>query len=185
MTVPLVILAFCAIVVGAYFELTHGFAEFLVETPSLAFAPIFGQGLDHVFHTDIAVVGTIVSLVGIGLAAYFYLGDRREVDLLTRVMQSPLGLHLYQLSYNKFFLDPLYSVFIVWPLQLAAVGCALFDRWVIDGSVNVVGRIPRAIGSVLRTLQTGLVQFYALAMVLGVLVLVGTLLAWSMGWQPS
>ena len=47
----------------------------------------------------------------------------------------------------------------------------LVDRRVIDGLVNLVGKIPPAAGGVVRTLQTGMVQFYALAMVLGVLVL--------------
>ncbi|KKK65359.1 hypothetical protein LCGC14_2974920, partial [marine sediment metagenome] len=37
MTVPLMILAVCALVVGAYFELTHGFADFLAKTPSVAY----------------------------------------------------------------------------------------------------------------------------------------------------
>ena len=37
MTVPLVILAFCSLVVGAYFEWTGGFADFLAHTPSLAY----------------------------------------------------------------------------------------------------------------------------------------------------
>ena len=39
MTVPLMILAFGATVVGAYFEWTHGFARFLAATPSLAYLP--------------------------------------------------------------------------------------------------------------------------------------------------
>jgi hypothetical protein len=34
------------------------------------------------------------------------------------------------------------------------------------------------VGSLLRSLQNGMVQFYALAMMLGMLVLVGTLLMW-------
>ena len=37
MTVPLVVLAFGSLIVGAYFEWTHGFAHFLAATPSLAY----------------------------------------------------------------------------------------------------------------------------------------------------
>ena len=36
MTVPLMVLAFGSLIVGAYFEWTHGFANFLAATPSLA-----------------------------------------------------------------------------------------------------------------------------------------------------
>ncbi|HEX3656641.1 MAG TPA: NADH-quinone oxidoreductase subunit L [Pirellulales bacterium] len=183
MTMPLIVLAICALVVGAYFELTHKFAHFLVRTPSLAFGPVYGHGLDDAFHANIALVGTVVALVGIGLAAYFYLGDRREIARVTQFMQSGWGLKLYQLSYNKFFLDPIYTFFIVWPLQLLAVVSSLVDQLVIDRIVNWFGIVPRAFGSVLRTLQTGMIQFYALAMVLGMLVLVGSLLVWSMSWQ--
>ena len=52
------------------------------------------------------------------------------------------------------------------------------DRWLIDGLVNLCAKIPRALGAILRSMQTGMVQFYALAMLLGVLVLIGTLLMW-------
>ena len=75
------------------------------------------------------------------------------------------------MSYGKFFFDQIYNVVFVWPLWLLAQFSFLVDRWLIDGLVNLVGKIPPACGGVVRTLQTGMVQFYALAMVLGVLVL--------------
>jgi NADH:ubiquinone oxidoreductase subunit 5 (subunit L)/multisubunit Na+/H+ antiporter MnhA subunit len=49
--------------------------------------------------------------------------------------------------------------------------CYAVDRWIVDGFVNLVGRVPLLAGGLMRSLQMGLVQFYALAMVLGVLVL--------------
>ena len=47
----------------------------------------------------------------------------------------------------------------------------------IDNLVNLCGWIPRGLGLMLRPLQVGLVPFYALAMVLGLLVLIGSLLS--------
>ncbi len=83
------------------------------------------------------------------------------------------ALGLYELSHGKFFFDPIYRVLIVRPLAgLARLG-AWIDRRVIDGLVNLVGAAPAAFGSMLRPMQGGLVQFYALAMVLGLLVLIG------------
>ena len=41
----------------------------------------------------------------------------------------------------------------------------------VDGVVNALGRLPLLLGTLLRSMQTGLVQFYALAMILGGLVL--------------
>ena len=46
----------------------------------------------------------------------------------------------------------------------------------IDGLVNLIGAVPAVFGAMLRPLQGGLVQFYALAMVLGLLALIGALL---------
>jgi hypothetical protein len=46
----------------------------------------------------------------------------------------------------------------------------------VDALVDAVGAVPRAIGATLRPLQGGLVQFYAVLMILGVLALLGALL---------
>jgi NADH-quinone oxidoreductase subunit L len=46
------------------------------------------------------------------------------------------------------------------------------DRDVIDGAVNGVGRAFRGVGGGLRRVQTGLVRNYALAIVLGAVLLV-------------
>jgi NADH-quinone oxidoreductase subunit L len=180
-TFPLVVLAFCALVVGAYFELTGSFQRFLVATPSLAAHDLAAaahgaeaHGVDaHGAHRTVAMLGSLMALIGIGLAAFFYLGDKRPVQWLAKVLRP-----LYELSYGKLFIDQLYLALVVWPLWLLAQLSFLVDRWIIDGLVNLVGRIPPAVGTVVRALQTGMVQFYALAMVLGVLVLIGTLLVW-------
>jgi NADH:ubiquinone oxidoreductase subunit 5 (subunit L)/multisubunit Na+/H+ antiporter MnhA subunit len=88
---------------------------------------------------------------------------------------------LYELSYGKLFFDQIYAALIVWPLRVLAALSAWVDRLLIDGLVNLAGRIPPALGSGLRLLQPGLVQYYALAMALGTIVLVATLLRWPLG----
>jgi NADH-quinone oxidoreductase subunit L len=172
-TFPLIILAICALVVGAYFEITHGFATFLMATPSLAFDGLAGREEVGEFHTSVAAWSTAVAVGGILLAGFLYLGERKEAAWLAQVLRP-----LYELSYGKLFIDQIYQVTIIWPLWLLAQLSYLFDRWIIDGLVNLAGKIPPALGLVVRALQTGMVQFYALAMVLGVLVLIGTLLMW-------
>ena len=72
----------------------------------------------------------------------------------------------YKLSSRKFFIDEAYDVLIVRPLRALAAICFWIDRWLVDGLVNSVGRIPVKFGSLTRSLQMGLVPFYALAMVL-------------------
>lgn len=178
MIVPLVILAACSLVVGAYFEWTHGFAHFLHATPSLAYEPARANYHGPEFHLDVAALSTLVAGAGIALAAYLYLGSRREVEWLARFFRTPLGLNLYQLSWGKFFFDPLYYALFVLPLKALAWLCYQADRWLVDGLVNACGRVPVGVGAAFRALQSGLVQFYALAMVLGTLILLGTLLVW-------
>jgi NADH-quinone oxidoreductase subunit L len=87
----------------------------------------------------------------------------------------------YRLSYDKFYFDEIYTALVIWPLRIIASICYWFDRWIIDGLVDLAGKIPAAAGHVMRSLQMGLVQFYALAMVLGMLILVAARLIWSPG----
>ncbi len=175
MTGPLLMLAFCALVVGGYFEYTEGFAEFIKTTPSLAYQlrePLATEP-ELVSHFTIGLVSTIVAVAGVGLAAFLYLGEETQAVRLRRLL-SPL----YWLSHGKLFFDQIYQALIVWPLWLLAQASYWFDRWVIDGLVNAVGRLPLWIAAGLRPLQSGLVQFYALAMLWGVIVLILTLLFW-------
>lgn len=169
-TIPLIVLAICSLVVGAYFELTHTFAGFLHLTPSLAFERVQAGGHEE-FNAAVAAVSTVVALSGIGVAAFFYLGDRRQVQWIAQRFRV-----LYGLSYHRLFIDQIYSALFVWPLWLLARLSYWFDRYVIDGLVNLFGRIPVWTGSALRALQSGMVQFYAFAMVFGLLVLIAALM---------
>jgi NADH:ubiquinone oxidoreductase subunit 5 (subunit L)/multisubunit Na+/H+ antiporter MnhA subunit len=168
----------CALVVGAYFEWTHGFADFLGRTPSLAFDALRETWPHdkHGMHFEVAAISTLVAVAGIGVAAFLYLGDASAVTWITNRVRP-----LYQLSLGKLFIDQIYNVLFVVPLRLLAWLSYQFDRWIVDGLVNACGQIPLLFGRALRNLQTGMVQFYALAMVLGVLVLIGTLLIWPAG----
>lgn len=181
MTVPLIILAICALLVGFVVESSHAYT-LLWRTPSIALASIGKQAADLIehhhgleMHMDVAALSTVVALAGIGLAAFMYLGKRTEAEQIAELTSTKRGLWLYKLSLNKFYFDELYLVFIVFPLRALAVLSYVVDRYVIDGFVNFCGWVPRQIGGILRSLQTGMVQFYALAMVLGMIVLIGSL----------
>jgi NADH-quinone oxidoreductase subunit L len=174
MTVPLIILAVCAALVG--FALVSSFGDFLRLTPSLAWkmVPTVEETVESAaIHSQVAVTSTLVALAGVGVAAFLYLGDRSQVDRLARWLAP-----LYELSYGKFFVDLIYDWIAVRPLRALAWICNWIDRWLVDGLVNLFGAIPPALGTTLRSLQNGVVQFYAMAMILGLLVLIGTLITW-------
>jgi NADH-quinone oxidoreductase subunit L len=171
MTIPLMILAVCAAIVG--FTLLSNFSDFLRLAPSLAWKALPVGEVNEAVHSQVAVTSTLVALTGIGVAAFFYLGDRTQVNWLAGVLRP-----FYALSYGKFFLDPIYDWFVVKPFWALACICYWLDRWLIDGLVNMLGAIPPVLATALRSLQTGVVQFYAMAMILGLLVLIGTLIPW-------
>jgi NADH-quinone oxidoreductase subunit L len=118
-------------------------------------------------------LGFVVTLLGLvlGLVALII-----SLPLVVATFLTP-----YRLSYDKFYFDEIYNALVVWPLRIIASVCYWIDRWIIDGLVDLVGGIPVAIGHVMRGLQMGLVQFYALAMVLGMLILVAARLLWAAG----
>ena len=60
----------------------------------------------------------------------------------------------YRLSYGKFFFDEIYNALIVTPLRWLARALDLVDQWLVDGTVNAIGRIPPMIGNLMRSMQT-------------------------------
>jgi NADH-quinone oxidoreductase subunit L len=171
MWVPLTILAAFAVLVGWVLEKTHAFGLFLGETPSLATAAVRATPAPGVFHMQIAVLSTFVALLGIAVAAFFYLGGQSEAAAVARRFDSVWLGKSYRWSRRKFFVDEIYDWLVVKPLAGVAQLSYLFDRYVVDGLVNGCGHVPKAIGGKLRGLQMGLVPFYGLAMVLGLLTL--------------
>jgi NADH-quinone oxidoreductase subunit L len=117
-------------------------------------------------------LGWLTSLLGT-LAWYLLLIVASPILLLANFV-SP-----YRLSAGKFYFDELYDFALVRPLRSLARLFAWLDRRVVDGIVNAIGLVPVALGNILRSLQMGLVPFYALSMVLGVLLLFLACIWWG------
>ena len=146
----------------------------------------------------------LVGLSGIFVAWLVYYRKAISAEKLGQ-MFGPL----YLLSYNKWWFDELYDYIIIRPTMATARffwsfdarvidglvnGSAwftvvwsdmkqLFDQHVVDGAVNGAGWLVRQTGQVLRFLQTGGVQFYALFIVLMIVVL-GMSRLWPGDWWP-
>jgi NADH-quinone oxidoreductase subunit L len=182
MWIPLAVLSVFAFAVGFGLELTHAFSSFIVHTPSLAntvaaATPQAGGPM----HMDVALTSSVIAVLGIAIAAFMYLGDQSEARSLAKLFDSALIGKPYRLSYGKFFIDEIYNLLIVKPLEGLAGLAYLVDRWIVDGLVNLCGWIPKAAGGVMRGLQMGLVPFYGLAMVLGMLTLLAVRAMWGGG----
>jgi NADH-quinone oxidoreductase subunit L len=174
MTVPLVILAIASAVSGWLLFSTHALAGFLAATPSFTAPAVAATAVKPVFHWDLALQGTLAAAVGIALAAWGHLGRCSDGPQMERFL-GPFAT----LFARKFFLDEIYSVLVVRPLETLALLAALFDRRVIDGLVDAVAKLPFAAAAVVRQFQSGLLQRYALAGVVGVLAIV-VALAWQL-----
>ncbi len=93
MWMPLAVLAVFALFIGLIIFSSKPddegsldrFAAFLASTPSLAYYGIAETTPPSEFHMDVAALSTVVALLGIALAAFLYLGSRREIDALTYV----------------------------------------------------------------------------------------------------
>jgi NADH-quinone oxidoreductase subunit L len=163
MTVPLIILAVFAVgvgfAVGPLMPEWLQFAHFVGHTPGL---PEGGHaGLDWLMMG----LSGLIALAGIGVAWWMYV---RQPGLPTEVAgKAPV---LYQISLNKFYFDDLYERFLVKRFEGVSVFSRTFDNGVIDALVDLVGHVPVLLGKLFRPVQNGLVQFYALAMVLGLTV---------------
>jgi NADH-quinone oxidoreductase subunit L len=165
MTVPLMILAVFAVGVGAALGPTRLFEHFVAHTPGL---PAPGE---EPLNWTMMLISSLVALGGIGVAWLMYL---RQPDLPGRLADSARGF--YQLSLNKFHIDELYDAMILKPLAGFTAFTRIFDLHVLDALVDLIGQLPRWFGFLTRPMQNGLVQFYSLAMVLGLTVFLIALL---------
>ena len=163
MTVPLMILAALAIITGYV-----GIPEFLASVlpgPS-------GPAETHHGSPEAMAIMVIASLAGIGgiAAAYMiYVGSPGLSKRLAAQWPSAYGLSL-----NKWYMDELYDAWIVKPTTEAAdILWRGVDVAVIDAAVNGVARVVTFWSGMLRLLQSGQVQHYALAMALGAVAILG------------
>jgi NADH:ubiquinone oxidoreductase subunit 5 (subunit L)/multisubunit Na+/H+ antiporter MnhA subunit len=170
MCVPLWILAVGALGLGALLDqhTTGIFNRFLGMTiPGLA-----TEAEHHHANVFVMVLSSVAAVAGIGLAWVMY-GSPSSLPARAAEIFGPLT----DLSRNKFYLDEIYQALFVWPLRGLASLSRFLDWGLIDGLlVSGVGRLPGLAGKLPRPIQNGLVQFYALAMTLGLAVLLWVLL---------
>jgi NADH-quinone oxidoreductase subunit L len=202
MTVPLMILALLSVVGGwiGWPESLGGkdyFARFLdpVIAKQAEVVAAIPEAAVHTTEYELMAVSVLVALIGIGLAWYFYL--RRPT--IPGTLAAKTG-GLYRLIYNKYYVDQIYDAMFVnrakdlgvalgafdvgvidglgvngvgWATRLASSIEMVWDKWVIDGLVNLAARIVWIISYPVRMIQSGRVSSYALLIVLGVLVFLG------------
>jgi NADH-quinone oxidoreductase subunit L len=155
MTIPLMILAVCAIVVGAIFGYPTGlFEHHLEHTHGLEPS---ADGIRHGFDWATAIVGSLVGVLGLGLSyALYFKPSPIPGRLATRLKP------LYLASLHKFYVDEIYTRLIVAPTWILAKTSDFLDEHLVNGLVIGVSWLPRLVGRyILGPIENGLIQYYA------------------------
>lgn len=184
MTLPLMILGILA-TVGGFFGVPHVLGNLFGHMPNYLdryLEPVFEHSqklngimvkpeMAHSTALEFGMMGVSVGIatVGILLAWFMYI---KNPDLPGKFVARVTGL--WRAVFNKWYIDELYDMVFV--NNCKRIGTFLwkgFDVCIVDGIVNGVGLAVRGIGAGLRYTQSGFLHNYAVAMVVGVLVIVG------------
>ncbi|HEX5983368.1 MAG TPA: NADH-quinone oxidoreductase subunit L [Solirubrobacterales bacterium] len=108
-------------------------------------------------------IGAVISLLGIGIAWFFYVaGPERPRQLEARLRP------LHTLFANKWYFDELIDLLVVRPaLAVGRFADRVFERFVVDGLVSGTAETVRGAGGVVRAVQNGFVRSYALLLIAG------------------
>jgi proton-translocating NADH-quinone oxidoreductase chain L len=162
MTVPLIVLAVLAF--GAGFVGFPGWGN-----PFAIF--LTGQPHESAVNLPLAVGTTVLALLAIGAAWLMYGRVAFRHDPLVELLGP-----LYTLFARRYYMDELYNWLIGFFVLGGAALAGWFDRRVIDGVVNFVGWLTRAVGELFSRAQTGRAPNYALVVFGGIAVIVAVLL---------
>jgi NADH-quinone oxidoreductase subunit L len=183
MMFPLILLAIGA-ALGGLFMYREALANFLGLSPSLALGLEVARhakiaGLDHAkfgiefegaAHSSAIggmLMGTLAFLAGISLAYLMHLKDRPMADRVANAF-GPLT----RIVEHKFYVDEIYQACIIEPLRTSGKIFFAFDRFIVDGIINMLGWIPQLTGFTLKlTVQRGYLQGYATTMLFGIMVI--------------
>jgi NADH-quinone oxidoreductase subunit L len=199
MTLPLIGLAIGSVFAG-YLGMpawlgTNFFERFLEPSFELAYRTQAAVAVHATYETEILLTAASVTLAAIGIliAYYFFIRRPERPAALAQRLAGP-----YRLLYNKYYVDEVYDALFVNRTKDLGTFLGRFDERVVDGLVNgsaIVTRIAawlsgqadihivdrlvnlvaeffRSASALVRRLQTGLVQRYALFFVIGVILVI-------------
>jgi NADH-quinone oxidoreductase subunit L len=180
MTIPLIVLGVLSVVGGVF-----GIPASLGGNNALEhwLEPVFKPAIERQSHAAVdqhaieyllMALSVGVALSGIFIARKWYL-ERKDVPDSVAARLSGL----YKLLLNKYYVDEVYDAAIVTPIAKGSEKLLWkgVDVGMIDWSVNALARTTGAIARTVRVVQTGVAQSYALVFLLGVVLVLGWILA--------
>ncbi len=169
MTIPLIILAICAIfagfigfphAVGQALGIHNWFGHFL--------SPVLGESEIHfsaATELTLMAITTVLIIIVILIARNIYITKKT----LPTPEHEPLPAGK-NIIYNKFFVDEFYNKLVTKPLdRFSEFLSSSFDKGVIEGIVNGFGKLTVRTGQTVRLLQNGNLGFYVIAIVVALI----------------
>jgi NADH-quinone oxidoreductase subunit L len=153
MKLPLILLAACAVGVGFI-----PFSNFVTS-----------DGKALATHIDIvfSIAPVVLSIVAILLAANFYKNQNEKSDKVAVTFGG-----FYIAAYKKFYVDEVY-IFITKKIIFPFIGqpIAWADKNIVDGFMQLLAKITAKIAELIKGLQSGKVQNYAMYFFGGIAIL--------------
>ena len=194
---PLAILAVLSLIGGfvgfpGWTGVSNRFEHFLEPVLRM---PESGEAAARLAGQEILLTALSVAMAALGiyLAYRFYVVKPGTADRVTQRIRG-----IYELVYHKYYVDQLYDALFVNRTKDLGRACffvdshfvdgavngtaattrgtaslsRLFDTYIVDGLVNLIGWFNMMLNRIVTSFQTGLVQRYALVAVLGVIVFI-------------
>lgn len=155
MRMPLIVLSVLSVVSGIWAHMA-GFGDWVR----------FGVPAHESMNLMIAGTSTLLAVIALALAWKVYVVKSWNADALAQKW----GV-LYQLSFHKFYIDEIYAALIKFFVDGIAKVLYWIDVHIVDGIVNALGGLVRAVSEMLSPAENGQVQSYAGVYLFGVIVL--------------
>lgn len=158
MKLPLIILAICSLIAGFF--------------PIAKYITTDGAALATHMDLSFSILPITLALIGIVTAAYLY---KQQNDRPAKIAAAFGGF--YTLAKRKFLIDELY-LFVTKKVLFNLIGrpAAWIDKNIVDGGVNGLASATAKTSSLIKGLQSGRVQSYAMYFFAGVIGLAALLI---------
>lgn len=163
MTAPLMLLAIPSIFAGWL-----GFGgenSFFMHYLSGVFADVNHEIEGVSINTNMLMVVSLgISVIGLGLSYLFYVVAPAFPEFLASAMPRS-----HQFIFRKWFIDELYDFVFVKFTKNLAILLDIFEYIVVYGITSTIGKIPKAMGSILSFVHNGQIRIYMTVFTLGVI----------------
>ena len=124
-----------------------------------------GLKLETEFHINFSVAPVVLALCGIGIAMWLY---KKENEAAQKIANAFNGIYLA--AYKKFYIDEVY-LFVTKTIIFNCLGkpSAWIDKNIIDGSVNLTASVTEKIAELVKVVQSGKLQDYAIYFFTGIM----------------